>query len=264
MKVVLLVSYDGTDFCGWQRQKKHRHASPLPNIQETIELALSALLNEEISLSGSGRTDAGVHAINQVCHFETSKKIPKDLCWALKAKLPPTIVAKKAWLAPDEFHSTISATKKTYRYWIWNHSRGSALLNRYSWWIRLPLELNHLNAISSTILGKHDFESFRSEGTPVKHSIRTVEKAIWVRKKSGLLEFSITGSGFMKQMVRNIVGTHLDICFAKVSDAEAAAKMKKILAAKDRTQAGRAAPPQGLFLEKVYYPTRLAGQLKPQ
>lgn len=256
MKIALIVSYDGTDFCGWQKQKQHAHASPLPNIQETIEMALEAIFQQPIDLCASGRTDAGVHAVQQVCHFEVDKPLPKDLCWALKAKLPPSIVAKKAWVVPGDFHATLSATRKTYKYWIWNSSRGSALLARYSWWLRLPLDEAHLNKMAQELVGHHDFASFRSMGTPVQHCRRHIYSAQWIRKNNELLEFRITGSGFLKQMVRNIVGTHIDLCFKKLSDEEAAQQMRAMLEARDRTKAGRAAPPQGLFLSKVFYPKK--------
>lgn len=249
----MIVSYDGTDFCGWQKQKEHKHASPLPSIQESLEIALSAILNHPVEISGSGRTDAGVHANAQVCHFDTDRKLPSDLCWALKSKLPPTISAKRVEMVSDHFHATISAKRKTYRYWIWNHPRAPALLQRYTWWIRQPLDLSHLNALCEPILGEHDFESFRSVGTVVKHTVRRIERAEWKRKSSGLIEFTITGNGFMKQMVRNLVGTMIDLSHRP----DGPEKMKNIMSLKDRTKAGRAAPPQGLFLMSVEYPREL-------
>lgn len=249
----LIVSYDGTDFCGWQRQKEHKHASPLPTIQETLETALSEILNHPIEISGSGRTDAGVHALRQVCHFETDRKLPADLCWALKSKLPPTISAKMVQRVSDKFHATISAKRKTYRYWIWNNPRAPALLQRYTWWIRQPLDLDHLNELANVVVGEHDFESFRSVGTVVKHTVRRIEKAEWKRKSSGLIEFTVTGNGFMKQMVRNLVGTMIDLSQRR----DGPEKMKEIMSLKDRTKAGRAAPPQGLFLVSVEYPREL-------
>lgn len=110
-RYMFIVSYDGTDYCGWQKQKEHKYASELPSLQETIELALAKIFKENISLSASGRTDAGVHAIAQVCHFETDKAMPKDLCWATRAYLPASITIKKVFTAPSDFHSTLSAEK---------------------------------------------------------------------------------------------------------------------------------------------------------
>lgn len=253
MRIKLLLSYDGTDYCGWQKQKAHKHASEKPNLQETVEKALSKIFNEPIKLSASGRTDAGVHAMAQIAHFDTKRQLPKDICWALKAKLPLDIVAKNAWVAPDEFHSTLSAVKKTYRYWIWNHQRPTALLNRYSYWVRKPLDLDFLNDCSKYLIGQKDFKSFQSVGTELRHTTRTIYKAEWTVRKSGMVQFEITGNGFLKQMVRNVVGTQIDL-FLQNKTPE---KMLEIIAQEDRKKAGSAAPPQGLFLYKVYYPNQL-------
>lgn len=252
-RYLMIVSYDGTDFCGWQKQKPHAHASPLPNIQETIETALSKILNEPISISASGRTDAGVHAFNQVVHFDTDRRLPRDLCWALRSKLPDSISPKHVRRVPDEFHATLSATRKTYQYWVWNHARSTALLARYTWWLRRPLDLDYLNDLTAEIIGTHDFESFRSTGTPVRHTVRTIERAVWTRRRGAIVEFSVTGNGFMKQMVRNLVGT-LVTFEEKRWNRE---KLKHIIELKDRRQAGLAAPARGLFLWTVEYPKSL-------
>ncbi len=253
MRIKLLLSYDGTDYCGWQKQKEHKHASEKPNLQETVEKALGKIFNEPIKVSASGRTDAGVHAVAQIAHFDTKRQLPKDLCWALKAKLPLDIVAKKAWLVPEEFHSTLSSVKKTYRYWVWNHQRPTALLNRYSHWVRKPLDLDFLNDCSKYLIGQKDFKSFQSVGTDLKHTTRTIYTAGWSVRKNGMVQYEITGSGFLKQMVRNVVGTQIDL-FLQNKTPE---KMLEIIAQEDRKKAGSAAPPQGLFLYKVYYPNQL-------
>jgi tRNA pseudouridine38-40 synthase len=252
-RIKLLVSYDGTDFCGWQKQKAHKHAPEKPSIQETIEKALFEVFTEKISLSASGRTDSGVHAVAQIAHFDTERPLPKDLCWALRSVLPPSIVVKSAWLAPTEFHSTLSATHKTYRYWVWNSPRPTALLHRYSYWVRRPLELDFLNESCRFLIKNQDFKSFQTTGTETKTTVRKVYSAEWKELKNGLLEFRITGNGFLKQMVRNIVGSQIGL-FLKDRKA---AEMQDILEARDRTQALGTAPPQGLFLYKVYYPKSL-------
>ncbi len=257
-RYMFIVSYDGTDYCGWQKQKEHKYASELPSLQETIELALAKIFKENISLSASGRTDAGVHAIAQVCHFETDKAMPKDLCWATRAYLPASITIKKVFTAPSDFHSTLSAERKTYRYWVWNQQRSTALLARFSYWVRKPLDLDFLNSCSSRFVGIHDFKSFQSVGTPVHHTEREIFSATWRRKNNSLVEFEITGSGFLKQMVRNIVGTQLDLALKQQS----ADRILEILALKDRTKAGTAAPAQGLFLKRVYYPPALVKQCR--
>ncbi|WP_413291702.1 tRNA pseudouridine(38-40) synthase TruA [Bdellovibrio sp. HCB185ZH] len=252
-KVKFTVSYDGTGYCGWQKQKPEDQVS----VAQVIEKALSRIFNEPIHLFASGRTDAGVHALNQVCHFTTSRKLDPakkwDLCWALNSQLPPGIVVKKAWIAPDDFHATISATHKTYRYLMLNTPRPSAHMNRHAGWERLPINIEHLQASSKFLLGNQDFKSFQSVGTPVKDTIREIYQADWEWRKPGLLQFTVTGSGFLKQMVRNIVGTSLLLERQGLS----AENMKEIIDAKDRAKAGPPAPAQGLYLMRVYYPKDL-------
>jgi tRNA pseudouridine38-40 synthase len=253
-RVKFIVSYDGTDFCGWQKQREHACASPKPSIQETIEQGLVKIFNEPIRLFASGRTDSGVHAQAQVCHFDTSRtSLPKDLSWALRSKLPASIVIKKAWVAPEDFHATLSAVRKTYRYWIWNSPTPTAMLARYSYWIRQPLDLEYLQSVADKLVGNQDFKSFQSVGTSVKHTVREVYSARWTQKKGSLIQFEVTGSGFLKQMVRNLVGTQVDL-FLRQQSPE---KIQEILAAQDRRVAGPTSPPQGLFLWKVYYPKEL-------
>lgn len=249
----MLVSYDGTDFCGWQRQNH----GPLKSVQHTMVDALEHIFKEKIKLFASGRTDAGVHALGQVTHFETSRAESAfarwDLPWALRPHLPKSISIKKAYIAPPDFHATLSATHKTYQYYVYNHQRKPAFLSRYSAWIRKPIDIKHLNASAQYLLGKKDFKSFQSVGTPVAHTVREIYKAEWKQKGPHLLQFTITGSGFLKQMVRNIVGTQLQL--EKFS--ESPQKMEEIIAACARTKAGAPAPAEGLFLRKVYYPLEL-------
>ena len=252
-KIRFTVSYDGTDFCGWQKQKH----GEIKSVGHTIEEAIEKVFAEKISLFASGRTDAGVHALNQVCHFTTQREIKPgtkwDICWALNAHLPPSIVVKKAWIAPEKFHATLSATHKTYRYLIVNQPRPSAHMRRHAEWLRKPVNIEHLQASAEFIKGIHDFKSFQSVGTPVAHTVREIHQADWVWRRPGVLQFTITGSGFLKQMVRNIVGTSL-MLEQKGLDPS---KMQEILAAQDRMKAGPPAPPQGLYLMRVYYPQDL-------
>lgn len=252
-KVRFTVAYDGTGYCGWQKQKPEDQIS----VAQVIEAALERVFNEKISLFASGRTDAGVHALNQVCHFTTSRKIDPakkwDLCWALNSFLPPGIVTKKAWIAPEDFHATLSATHKTYRYLVMNQPRPSAHMARYADWVRLPIDIEHLQASSKIIVGNHDFKSFQSVGTPVQDTVREIYQADWVWRRPGVLQFTVTGSGFLKQMVRNIVGTSLML----QRKGENPSKMKDIMDAMDRKVAGPPAFAGGLYLMKVYYPQNL-------
>lgn len=252
-RIKFTVAYDGTDFCGWQRQNHERR----PSVCQTIQTGLEKIFDHKIKLFASGRTDAGVHALNQVCHFDTIRSEERlkgfDLSRAMKPQLPSTIVIKKAWIAPDDFHSTLSPDKKTYRYLIYNASQQSAFMGRYSDWIRKPIDLDFLNLCSKFLLGNQDFKSFQSVGSDVSHTVRNIEKACWAWRKDHIAQFTITGSGFLKQMVRNIVGTQLFL-EKKGLPAE---KMKEIIEFRDRKWAGPPAPPQGLFLMRVYYPLDL-------
>jgi tRNA pseudouridine38-40 synthase len=252
MKIKMLVAYDGTDFCGWQKQNH----GPLKSVGHVLEEALEKIFNQKIALYGSGRTDAGVHAFGQICHFEIDKdekNFKMDLAWAVKSYLPPTITVKKVWVVPSEFHSTLSATHKTYKYLIYNANRRNPLLCRYAAWIRRPINIETLNSYLPVIIGKQDFKSFQSVGTPVPHTRRKIFKAEWKFRNSRVLQFSVTGDGFLKQMVRNLVGTMLMLERQNQPPEE----MKRILNALDRTKAGPPAPPEGLFLWKVYYPREL-------
>ena len=252
MKIRMLVSYDGTDYCGWQKQKH----GPLKSVAHVIEEAIEKIFRQKIPLFGSGRTDAGVHAMAQNCHFELDrdeKNFKMDVAWSLKSQLPEGITIRKVWVAPQEFHATLSATHKTYKYLIYNNNRRNPFICRFAAWIRKPLDLDHLNQSTQYILGEHDFKSFQSVGTQVHHTVRRVMSAKWERKNDKVIQFTITGSGFLKQMVRNLVGTMLLLEQKGLPPEE----MNKILLALDRKVAGPPAPPEGLFLWKVYYPREL-------
>jgi len=252
-RIRFLVSYDGTDFCGWQKQNH----MPNKSVQQVLEEGLSQIFQEKITLFASGRTDAGVHAIGQVCHFDTARPLSRlenwDLAWALRPHLPRSISVKKVWLAPQDFHATLSAERKTYRYLIYNKPRAGAIMNRYADWARQPIDVGHLQESSQFLLGKQDFKSFQSVGTEVKSTVREIYQADWEWRKEGLLQFTITGNGFMKQMVRNIVGTQLLLEKKGLNPAE----MKSIIATLDRKKAGPTAAAEGLYLMRVYYPRDL-------
>jgi tRNA pseudouridine38-40 synthase len=252
-RIRFLVSYDGTDFCGWQRQNH----GPLKSVQHVIQDALEEVFQEKITLCASGRTDAGVHALGQVCHFDTSRPVERllnwDFPWAMKRHLPATISIKKAWLAPQDFHATLSATRKTYRYLVHQSPRESAFLTRYADWVRKPIDVQHLAESSQFLLGKQDFKSFQSVGSPTTTTTRTIYKAHWEWRRKDLLQFTVTGNGFLKQMVRNIVGTQMMLEKKRLAPET----LREIIRAQDRVQAGPAAPPEGLFLMRVYYPQDL-------
>lgn len=239
------VSYDGTEFAGWQRQTKH------VSIQGTLEAAISKIYDEPVRVLGASRTDAGVHANLQVAHFD----IPRDpslfdLRYAIQCLTPPTIVIKELFLAPEDFHAIACVTDKVYKYRVVNRRVPSALRNRFTYWVRYPLNLDFLNAASKYLIGTHDFKSLQSAGTPVQSTVRTISAAHWTQLDEDTLEFTIQGDGFLKQMVRNIVGTLIDFN----QDELPPEKMQELLELKDRRAAGPTAPPQGLFLNRVNYP----------
>jgi tRNA pseudouridine38-40 synthase len=247
-KVKLTIEYDGTDYHGWQRQ-----GPGFKSIQGTIEEALKDLFGKQIHLLGAGRTDAGVHAINQVAHFIPPREISTfNFISLFQSRLPRDITIKKAEPVPATFHAQKDALSKTYIYRIWNQPVASALRARYSLWIRQPLNLERLNQACEYILGKHDFNALRSEGSAVNTTTRTV---FWAKflKSDEFIEFQINGSGFLKQMVRNIVGTFLQIEFGQ-RDLES---IPSLLASRDRKGAGPTVEPQGLYLSEVFYPPHL-------
>lgn len=244
-KVKLQMTYDGTDFQGFQKQK-----GPEKTVQGSIEKALSKLFDEPIQVVGAGRTDAGVHAINQYAHFWTTKD-PRNykLTYALNGYLTPkSIVIKKAWIAPEEFHA-ISSERKTYKYMILNRDLPSALRRNQLLHIRRPLDVDYLNEVSQTILGTHDFSSFQTSGTEVKTTKKQIFTSIWERHPGEIITYTVTGDGFLRQMVRNLVGTFL---WAERTRAPIGSILE-ILEAKDRQAAKDTAPAHGLYIYDVEY-----------
>ncbi len=248
-KIKLLLSYDGTEFQGWQRQPGHT------TIQGTVENVLTQLYNEPVKIYGSGRTDAGTHAVGQVAHFEAPKVLQKEngLIRAMNSLLPETISCKAAWHAPDDFHALFSARRKTYIYRIWNNPTRSALWNKRALWVPQPVDLALLNRLAKLVEGKKDFKSFQSSGTPVKSTVRHVDKCQWSVVRGDLLELRIRGNGFLKQMVRNIVGTLL---YLERHRSELT-QLYDIFDAKDRQAAKATAGAHGLYLYRVEYPLAL-------
>lgn len=241
----LHISYDGTDFAGWQKQVG------LTTIQGTLEEAVSRIFNQEIRVQGASRTDAGVHAYQQVAHCDVPRDPSDfDLRYAIQCLTPPSVVVKELFLAPPDFHAIACAVDKIYKYRILNRRVPSALRYRYTYWVRYPLNLDFLNKASQFLLGKQDFKSFQSVGTKVKSTVRTITRAEWQQLDEDTLEFTIQGDGFLKQMVRNIVGTLVELN----RDEAPPERVREILEFRDRRRAGPTAPPQGLFLYRVNYP----------
>ena len=243
-------------------------ADQRPTVQGTIEKALTQIFNSKIRVQASGRTDAGTHAIGQIVHFKvpenpiTGKPIKNlekmKLVRSLNSLTPTTLSVKKAWIAPDHFHALHSAQGKTYRYVIHNSHTPNALSDRYSLWVTTPLDVNKLNLFSACLIGTHDFKSFQSRGTELKSTVRTITEAKWQKTGPEALEFRLTGSGFLKQMVRNIVGTLLYLH----QKANGPGEMDKILKSHDRQAAKATVEAKGLFLDEVYYPTDLDNECR--
>ena len=247
-KIKLKVSYDGTAYEGWQRQTCGQ-----PTIQGELESALSRILNEPITVWGSGRTDSGVHASGQVAHFLTTKDVKNiPLVSSLNSVLPEDIGILQAWIAPEDFHAQRSAIWKTYIYRIHNSKVPDPINSRFKVWLKRPLDVDRLNEITQFIQSKQDFKSFQTSGGATKTTVREVIEASWMRE-GDLVELRIKGTGFLKQMVRNIVGTILYIHDRGLEPSE----MLSILEAKDRQAAKATAPAQGLFLDSVGYPPEL-------
>jgi len=242
----MLIMYDGTPFSGWQVQ---------PNgisIQQKLQEAIHIITKEEVSVIGSGRTDAGVHALGQTAHFKITQELNLyRLLHSLNALLPREICVKEVLPTPLTFHAQYSAKRKTYRYHVCQGRYQSPFIRLYSWHYVERADIALLKTAAAQLVGTHDFTSFANEahaGSASKDPVRTLFRLdVSEQAEDLILEFE--SDGFLYKMVRNIVGTLFGIASGKIAgDA-----IPRILAAKDRRQAGAAAPPQGLFLVKVDY-----------
>ncbi len=242
--IKLVIEYDGTNYHGWQVQ---------PNgltIQEVVEGKIQTMTRERVRLTGSGRTDAGVHALGQVANFRTLSSIPVEgIQRGLNSLLPPDIVIQSAEEVDLQFHAQYAAKRKTYRYVILQRQVPSALSRNYSWRVAGSLNVLALNEASRLLEGKQDFTSFQGADADTEDPVREVFRAEWSVKEPDFLHFTIEADGFLKYMVRNIVGTLVDVGKGKRSPDQ----FGQVLRARDRRQAGMTAPPQGLFLVEVKY-----------
>lgn len=247
LKFKLVIAYDGAAYQGWQVQKIGT------GVQEKVEQALAKLFPSKPRLHGSSRTDTGVHALGMVAHFE----IPNDECkmdrrklaLALNAWLPEDIRVQSAVRAPEKFHARFDAKGKQYRYFVWNHTAMNPLIRGTAWQVPRTLDLKAMRTAAALFVGKHDFKSFAANRNyEMETTVRTLTRCEF--KKTGpLLTFFIEGDGFLYKMCRGIVGTIVQVGLGKFSADE----IKKILAQKDRREAGMSAPAQGLVLWKVFY-----------
>ena len=242
--IKLTIEYDGTNYLGWQVQPNGQ------TIQGVVQDCLKRLTGESSQLAGSGRTDAGVHALGQVAHFKTESKMDAiTFQRALNGLLPEDIVIRRAEEVEAEFHARRSARSKAYEYRILNCTTPPAIDRQYIWYVPQNLNWDEMKKATHSLVGEHDFSAFRSVGSSARSSVRNILRADWKRGKGGVLRLQIEATGFLKQMVRAIVGTLVEVGRGKISAQE----FKRILESKDRKQAGPTAPAHGLFLKEVKY-----------
>lgn len=266
----LVVAYDGTNLHGWQRQPD------LPTVQDCLEVGIERVTGGRVRVWGSGRTDAGVHALNQVANFKTDCPIPcENLLKALNNVLPPTVRVQEVQEVSEKFHARYDVRSKTYRYRILQAPICSPFLWRFVWHYPFPLDHGHMAEATRLFEGEHDFTSFAAadpdvgeglsgppgrrehyEGAPLpdtrgsREMVRKIfsSRVLW-RPRTSMLIYETSGNGFLHHMVRNIVGTLVEVGRGKLALQDVA----RILEARDRTLAGPTAPAQGLCLVKVEY-----------
>ena len=242
-RVLLTISYDGTDFHGWQYQPE------LLTVQGVLEEALLKLFSKKVTVIGSSRTDAGVHANGFCCHLDCDDNIP-DAAFlrGINSLLPQTVAVKGVRKVESDFHARYDAQGKTYVYHIYNSNKKDAFKSRYAWHIERNLDIDKMNEFCQKIIGTHDFSAFCSAGATVETTVRTI-KDCYVEKNGEDVTLTVTADGFLYNMVRIIVGTAVAVSDGRINPNDIA----DILNLKKRDAAGMTAPPQGLFLEKVIY-----------
>ena len=243
MKIKLTIAYDGTNYHGWQIQPGKR------TIQGEIEKALEKLYKKKVKLIVSGRTDAGVHARGQVAAGKVFKDIPPlNVKLALNTFLPEDIAIIDVERVSDDFNPRFSAKKKLYRYQILNQRIRDPFLKRYAWLYPYPLSISLIEKAASFFVGEHDFSAFRGVDCSSKSTVRKIY-SISIKKEKNLILIDFEGSGFLKQMVRIMTGTLVDIGRGRFKPEI----IKGLLKEGDRKKAGVTAPSEGLFLMKVYF-----------
>jgi tRNA pseudouridine38-40 synthase len=243
-RVAAIIEYDGTDYAGWQSQT---HST---SIQDAVQAALSFVAGHPVIAICAGRTDTGVHAVGQVIHFDThAARTPRAWVLGANTKLAPTIALQWAGEVTSGFHARHRASRRIYRYAILNRSARSALQRTRAAWIHRPLDAAAMHAAAQALIGEHDFSAFRSVQCQSKTTIRRVD-AIDVSREGDYIWLQITANAYLHHMVRNIVGTLLDV----QRESNPAAAMTQVLTRADRRYAGATAPAAGLYLWRVDYP----------
>ncbi len=245
MRYLARLKYNGSEFCGWQVQ---------PNsltVQEVVEQKLSMLLSCEIKVVGCGRTDTGVHANDFYLHFDSqSNQVDvKQLRYKLNSVLPASIVITELRKVSIEFHARFSAVSREYKYYI---NLDKDPFRKNSWWVRQPLDVKSMEIASEFLLNYRDFTSFSKSHTDVKTNLCLIDQ-VSVKQVKSYITITIRANRFLRNMVRAIVGTLVEIGLGKRTPEE----MKLIIEAKDRSAAGSSAPARGLFLNEIIYPVKL-------
>jgi len=241
--IMLSLSYDGTNYHGWQKQPQLR------TIQGILEECLLKMVTDFDKLRAAGRTDAGVHALGQVVNFHSTTKLPPEsIVRGLNSLLPKDIVVNGARIVADDFHARYSAKSKTYLYLILNRVNPSPFYTHYAWHYPYPLDLDCMREAAGSLEGTHDFASFRAASCNARTTIRHLMR-LEIERRGDLILFWLEANAFLQHMARNMVGTLVEIGRGKYGPEF----IPELLEKRDRTQAGPTAPAQGLFLYKVRY-----------
>ena len=243
MNIKLTVEFDGTNYHGWQFQPN------CESIQAVLERAISTFFSAPIRITGSGRTDAGVHALGQVVNFSADKESsPFRIRRALNALTPPDITIKEVDIVSDSFDARRDAQSRVYEYHILNRPTPSPFFTKRAWHLHERLDVDAMREAIACLLGEHDFTSFRAAGCDAAHPVRTIY-ATSLEQRGELLIFTIEATAFLRHMVRNLVGTLVEVGKRERTPQAFA----ELLEARDRIKAGKTAPPHGLYLIEVKY-----------
>ncbi len=242
--VKLILSYDGTRYVGWQVQPNG------PSVQAEVERALATLHGAPVRVTAAGRTDAGVHALGQVGSFAVERALPVSAyVKGMNALLPEDVAVRHAEVRDAPFDARRDARGKRYRYRIENGPTRAPLTRLQAWQVFRPLDAAAMREAAAPLLGRHDFSAFRAADCEAHHAVRELRRLDVIEAGDGRIEVVAEATAFLKHMVRNLVGTLVEVGLG----ARAAGSMPALLASRDRTLAGRTAPPQGLVLEEVFY-----------
>ena len=242
-RIMLTVAYDGTNYCGWQIQPTGI------TIEEVLNQALSHLLREEIHVLGVSRTDSGVHALGNLCVFDTETRIPAEkICYAVNQGLPGDIVVQKSEEVPLGYHPRKCNSEKTYEYVIYNNRLPNPVERLYSYFFYMPLDVDKMKQAAVYLVGEHDFKSFCSARTQVENTVRTIT-ALSVERDGCRIRIRVSGTGFLYNMVRIMAGTLYETAIGHIPPDS----IPERLASRNRRLMGRTAPPEGLYLNRVFY-----------